>query len=134
MDAMVINRNLLSILVVDQDKDMLDLLEDEITDMGHRVTRVSEELNAIVKASEERFDIVIAQMEISGPIASRLLTYLKRLQPEASIVAMTGLGPESAIREALKSGADYHVAKPIAMESLKDFISHLGRERFKHTG
>lgn len=121
----------LRILIVDQDEDMLDLLEDEIKEMGHSVTRASGGVSAIVKASEERFDVVITEVEMSGVMEPQILLSLKRLQPDAAIVAVASVGTELTVREAFRKGADYYMAKPIPMDGLKDFISHLGTERMK---
>ena len=124
----------LRILIIEQDEDMLDLLEDEIKEMGHRVTRATGEASAILEASVKQFDVVITEVGFSGAMEPEFLANLKRLQPSASIVAMTNFGTEAMVREAFRKGADYYVAKPVQMGNLKDFIGHLGRERMKFLG
>lgn len=124
----------LKILIIEQDEDMLDLLEDEIKEMGHSVTRASGEANTILEASVRRFDVVITEVGMSGAMEPGFLANLKRLQPSASIVAITSFGTEAMAREAFRKGADYYMEKPIRMKSLKDFIKHLGRERIKILG
>jgi ATP-dependent Lon protease len=121
-------------LIIEQDEDMLDLLEDEIKEMGPSVTAATGEQSAILEAAGRRFDVVIAEVGISRAMGPEFLANLKRLLPGALIVAMTSFGTEATIREAFRKGADYYMAKPIQMESLKDFISHLGKERMKFLG
>ena len=124
----------LRILIIEKDEDMLDLLEDEIKEIGHSVTRATGEASAILEASVRRFDVVITEVEMFGAIEPGILSSLKKFQPSASIVAMTSFGTETMIREVLRKGADYYLAKPILMETLNDFIKHLGRERMKVLG
>jgi DNA-binding NtrC family response regulator len=121
----------LRILIIAEDKDMLDLLEDEIREIGHRVTRATGEASAVKEASRGQFDLVIADVVISGAMEPEFLENLRTFQPDASIVVITSFGIELTFREAFRKGADYYLAKPIQMETLKDFISHIGRERMK---
>ncbi len=122
-------RSSLRILVIEQDKDMLDLLEDEMRDIGHDVTKVCKYSSAILEASENDFDVIIAEIASPGLMGPEILACLRRLQPDALIAAMTCFGTERTIQESFREGADYCIAKPIQMESLKDFINHLARVR-----
>ncbi len=121
----------LKILVIEHDKDMLELLEDEMRDIGHDVTKVCRYSSAILEASENDFDLIIAEVASPGLTGPEILACLRRLQPEALIAAMTSFGTERTAREAFEEGADYCIAKPIQMESLKDFISHFARDKMR---
>jgi len=121
----------LRILVIEHDEDMLDLLEDEMSEIGHDVTKVSRYSSAILEASEGDFDVIIAEVGTPGLMGPEILACLRRLQPDASIAAMTSFGTERTAEEAFKEGADYYMAKPIQMKSLKDLISHLARDKMK---
>lgn len=121
----------LRILVIEHDEDMLDLLEDEMRENGHDVTKASTYSCAILEAFEGDFDVIIAEIGTPGSMEPDILACLRRLQPAASIAAMTSFGTERTAQEAFKEGADYYVAKPIQMESLKDLISHLARDKMK---
>lgn len=125
----------LRILIIEQDEDMLDLLEDEIKEIGHNsVTRATGEASAVLEASVRRFDVIIMEAGMSGSMGPEFLASLKKLQPGASIVVMTSFGTEATVREAFSNGADYYMEKPVQMENLKDFISHLDAERMKFVG
>lgn len=117
------------VLVIEQNRDMLDLLEDELRETGHDVTKVCRYSSAILEASEGDFDVIIAEVGSPGLIGPEILPCLRRLQPQASIAAMTCFGTERTVQESFREGADYCIAKPIEMESLKDFIGHLAKER-----
>ena len=119
----------LKILVIEHDKDMLELLEDEMRDIGHDVTKVCRYSSAILEASENDFDLIIAEVASPGLTGPEILACLRRLEPDALIAAMTCFGTERTIQESFREGADYCIAKPIQMESFKDFISHLARVR-----
>lgn len=121
----------LRILVIEHDEDMLDLLEDEMSGIGHDVTKVSRYSSAILEASEGDFDVIIAEVGTPGLMGPEILACLRRLQPDASIAAMTSFGTERTAEEAFKEGADYYMAKPIQMNSLKDLISHVARDKMK---
>ncbi len=121
----------LKVLVIEPDSDMLDLFEDVMREVGHDVTKVSRYSSAILEASGGDFDVIIAEVGTPGLMGPEILAWLRRLQPNALIAAMTSFGTERAAQEAFKEGADYYIAKPIQMESLKDFISRLVRDKMK---
>ena len=121
----------LRILIIEQDQDMLELLEDVIREMGHDVTKVSRYSTAIVEAAETDFDLIIAEIGAPGVMETDILAYLRRLQPAASITAMTSFGTELTARDAFRGGADWYMVKPIEMECFRDFIGRLTNEVLK---
>jgi DNA-binding response OmpR family regulator len=124
-------RSSLRILIIEHDKDMLDLLEDEMRDIGHDVTKVCRYSSAILEASENHFDLIIAEVASPGLTGPEILACLRRLQPDALIAAMASFGTEQTAREAFEEGADYYIAKPIQMESLKDLIRHFAKDKIR---
>lgn len=119
----------LKVLVLEPDKDMLDLLEDVMREVGHDVTKASSYSSAILEASEGDFDVIVAEVGTSELMRAEILACLRRFQPDALIAAMTSFGTERTAREAFREGADYYIAKPIQMESLRDFISYLAGDK-----
>jgi DNA-binding response OmpR family regulator len=81
-------------LIVEYDKDMLDLLGDEISEVGHQVAKVSRYSSAILEASEGDFDVIIAEVGTPGMVEPEILSCLRKLQPNAFIAAMIGFGSE----------------------------------------
>jgi DNA-binding response OmpR family regulator len=126
----------LRVLIIEQDQDMLELLEDVIREMGHDVTKVSRYSTAIVEAAEANFDLIIAEIGTPGVMGADILTYLRRLQPGASITAMASFGTERTARDAFKGGADWYMVKPIEMDCFRDFVGRLttGPRRVRAAG
>ncbi len=62
----------LSILVVDDESDLREMLTRSFTREGHRVTAVADGRSAIDRASTDHFDIVLLDIALGqGPTATR---------------------------------------------------------------
>jgi CheY-like chemotaxis protein len=117
----------LSILVADDEKSIQELLELELTRLGHRVVTASD-VNAGLKAiKDHRFDLLVTDMLMPGGGGGDLIAALKKTQPTARIVAMSGGGRyangEDCLGLARGLGAHALVLKPFTFSQLRAGIA-----------
>lgn len=108
----------LNILLVDDERLVLELLARTLTDHGHRVTAVSEPPAAIAAAGAETFDIAILDNFLGAARGLDLMRELAAAAPGISCVLMTGDGQPELREEALKAGAVDFLPKPIFEKEL----------------
>ena len=84
--------NALTILVADDDENIRALLEHLLVTAGHAVTAVGNAGEACVVMAKQSFDLVITDVLMPDGDGIDLITQLKRVQPRARILAMSGGG------------------------------------------
>lgn len=113
----------LNILVVDDDKDLVDSLADVLIDEGYSASKAFDGKEAMSKAGESFFDLIL--MDIKMPTMNGVETYknIKKISPRTMVIMMTGYSVSELISEALKEGAHGILYKPIDIKHLLQTIS-----------
>ena len=108
-----------AILVVDDERDMLLLLERIITeDTEHKVETTADPLEALEKVKSGVYDMVISDLKMPKMDGIRLLESLKTLDPTLSVVVMTAFGTIETAVEATRKGACDFITKPFRRERI----------------
>jgi two-component system, NtrC family, response regulator HydG len=105
-----------SILIIDDDRDVLDALGVLLEDDFSRIVKESN-VNRIPSLLGEAFDLVLLDMNFSAGINSGneglfWLSKIKQLNPAAEVIMMTAYGNIALAVEAIKRGAKDFVLKP----------------------
>lgn len=109
------------ILVADDQHDLLDMLEDELTDAGFYVKTVDNGADAVVSAAEEPFDIFLLDMIMPGLTGIQAIKVLRKMTPGTPIIGLTGYLGRGFMAEAAILGVTC-LSKPVAMDELLDEI------------
>src|SRR5947209_10636183 len=103
----------LSILVVDDESDLRDMLTRSFSREGHRVTAVADGRSAIDRASSDHFDIVLLDVALgAGPDGYEVCRTLRGRRNVVPIIMLTALDSEADAVLGLEAGADDYVTKP----------------------
>lgn len=107
------------ILVVDDERDMLLLLERIITEeTGHKVKTTTDPLEALELLKNGVYDMVITDLKMPKMDGIRLLESIKILDPTLSVVVMTAFGTIDTAVEATRKGAFDFISKPFRRERI----------------
>ncbi len=108
-----------SILIVDDEKDLLDLLRRSLEpDLGCRVHTVASAEEALKRLSEDFFDLVLADIKMPGMDGLELLEIIKRKNPDQTVLMMTAFGEIDTAVNAMRSGAYDFITKPFEHDAL----------------
>ena len=118
----------ISILVIDDDEDLLFLAEQFLTvqDPDFHLVQVSNAQKALQLLDEESFDAVICDFHL-GPDQLNGLQILEWVRENGSttpFIIFTGRSREEVAIQALNLGADYYLEKGDDLESLFTEIGH----------
>jgi CheY-like chemotaxis protein len=122
-------RSKLGILVVDDNKDAVEMLTLLLETMGHAVHAAFDGRQAITAAAEHSPDLILLDIglpELDGYEACRRIRAQGADRPPI-IVAVTGWGLDQDKQRARDAGFDRHVTKPIDVAALRSLIDSLGR-------
>ncbi len=107
-----------SILLVDDDPDVLAAISLLLTDEGYLVTACRDARDAMAKFHEGEFDAVLTDIVMPGVSGMKLLEDIHYLDPELPVILMTAYADLDRAVEAIKKGAFDFVIKPYKLEQL----------------
>ena len=118
----------LRILIVDDEKVQLEILEGFLVKQGYEATAAEDGQRALEKFKNGSFDAVLTDYRMPGMDGIQLLREVRRLQPEAVVVIMTAYGTVGTAVAAMKEGAYDYLTKPIDLDELLLLIQRVERE------
>jgi len=107
-----------SILVVDDERGLRDLLSREFGDLGYRVESAADGHQALERIRAARFDLMISDVRMPGLSGIELLKAAKTEVPEMEVLLTTGYANVEMAVEAMKEGAFDFVQKPVDLPQL----------------
>ena len=113
-----------TILVIEDDPDVLATVIKQLQYMGFEIITASDGMEGLKKLEAGGYDLVITDIVMPYISGVGVVTTLKEKMPHIPVIAMTGYGkePEAA---AMEKKADIVLAKPIKLSVLKDHIDKL---------
>jgi two-component system alkaline phosphatase synthesis response regulator PhoP len=121
------------VLVVDDEEDILELLDYNLSKEGFRVLRVTSGEKALELARTERPDLIVLDLMLPGLDGLEVCKHLKseRETADIPIVMLTAKGEEADIVLGLEMGAEDYVTKPFSPRVLAARVRAVLRRRSK---
>jgi CheY-like chemotaxis protein len=111
-----------SVLVIENEKDIRLLLSDILTSGGHRVASASDGIEALQIFKNEYFDLVLTDLGMPAMSGWEVASTIKKMAPDVIVVIITGWGSELDDRELEKSGVDMVVSKPFRVGQILNLV------------
>jgi DNA-binding NtrC family response regulator len=108
-----------SILIVDDDKVILDSLAEFLEAEGYRTHGVGSAKKAMEETRQEQYSLVITDVNLPDGSGLDLLEAVKRQHPETAVIIITGYGSIESAVQAIKLGAYDYLTKPIIDDELR---------------
>ncbi len=120
------------LLVIDDEKDMCDLLQIALEREGHQVIATTSAKAALEWVAKEDIDVVLTDLgmaEMSGiAVCERVLG----TQPDIPVIVVTGQNTMDSVVGALRAGAYDFITKPVDTELLKISVERAISHRRLH--
>ena len=121
------------ILIVDDEPFNLDLLEQELADLGYPSERAGDGKQALEKIARLQPDLVLLDYRMPEMNGIDVLREIRQRQPDLPVVMITAYGTIDVAVEAVKAGADDFVTKPFDPDHLAVVVKKaLERSQLKH--
>ncbi len=119
-----------SILIVDDDPAVREVLSALLAEEGYRSHAVATADEALVSFSNTEPDLAICDLKMPGRDGLWLLDRLRREHPDTAVIMLTGFGDTESAVECLRRGAADYLLKPPKLTDLIRAIERaLGRRR-----
>jgi two-component system NtrC family response regulator len=108
-----------TILIVDDEKNYLVVLEALLGPEGYEILTAGSAKDAIHLIRESDLDLIITDMKMPGTSGMELLEASKKIKPDLPVIMMTAYGTIEMAVEAMKKRAYDYITKPFQNEELK---------------
>jgi len=120
----------MKILVIDDEHFICELLEEFLTLKGYDVLVGGDGEMAVDFYREHQPDMVLLDIRMAGMSGIEALQEIRKIDSRAGIIMLSAFGDEETVEEALASGADYYIQKPMVLDNLLKLIENW-KERTK---
>jgi CheY-like chemotaxis protein len=115
----------LTILAVDDQAVILDLLAAMCQSLGHKIFTAQDGKEGLRMFELHRPDVVISDLVMPGISGWEVAARVKAVSPGTTIILITGWGVPVDERKMKQAGVDYMLQKPFRLEQLSDLISRV---------
>ena len=107
-----------SLLVVDDDRPLLESMADYLRSLGHRTETATSCQEAIDRMKEYPFDVVVCDVNLPDQDGFKLLEWATDAVPDTQVILLTGFGTIESAVDAIRLGAFDYLTKPIIEDEL----------------
>ena len=123
------------ILVVEDDKDINQMLKELLTSQGSQVVQAFSGTEALFCLEKQEVDAVILDLMLPGMSGEEVLAKIKETYPKTGVIVASARDDVQARVSLLRAGADDYVVKPFdTQELLARLEAVLRRSRQNGTG
>jgi two-component system, NtrC family, response regulator PilR len=113
-----------SALIVDDERDIRELLVLTLGRMGLRVDTAADVASAKAQLAENKYDFCLTDMRLPDGTGLQVISHLTQYHPDTPVAMITAFGNVEAAVEALKAGAFDFVSKPVDLTVLRGLVQH----------
>ena len=106
------------VLVVDDDPKFIDLCGKLLRKAGMDAHGVTNGEEAIQLCGRETFDLLLLDLKLQEMDGLEVLNRVRKVQPDAGAIIITGYGTMEAAMEAMRLGAQEFILKPLKGDAL----------------
>ena len=113
-----------SVLIVDDDRKILQRLEKFLKKEGFEVFTAHDGQEGLEIVRSKKIDVILTDIKMPVMSGIELLEMAKKLHRDIEVIMMTGYGDEEKAVLSLRQGASNYLRKPIDLEELLIAINH----------
>lgn len=119
------SRQIMSILVIDDEEEIRTMLSSILADEGYLVETAKNGKDALKNIKNAKFDLALVDIELPDIKGTELLSKLKQAQPKMATVIVTGHPSVENAITSVNNKADGYVLKPINVPTLLETIKKI---------
>lgn len=112
------------ILVVDDDRNLVELIKTRLLAADYGVEAVFDDEQARAQLQDDSFDLAIVDLRLTNSNGLTLMEELHELRPEMPVIILTGYGSIENAVDAMKKGAYSYLTKPF---DARELLLQIGR-------
>jgi response regulator RpfG family c-di-GMP phosphodiesterase len=121
--AMTKQATITSVLVVDDDPEILAILEERLRMEGFEVEGTTSPTDAIRRLLTRSYSVLMTDIRMEGLGGIELLHFVRVHDQDTTIVMVSGAGDLAQAVAALRQGADDYICKPFKIWDIRDRVA-----------
>ncbi len=110
------------ILIVDDDREMCNLLSQTLSTLGYETTHAHDGLQALDQIKKGQFNIVLLDLMLPGPGGIETLKRIREQQTGLEVIILTAHSSLETAIEALRLGAYDYLTKPFSISAVRSAV------------
>lgn len=123
-----------SVLCVDDDPEVRELLHEIISHLGHNSKTAVDGIGALEKLADDHFDIVITDINMPRMDGIELIKRIKTEFDDVDVIAITAYEMTYKYTDIIELGASDFISKPFNVNELEAKLNRILRERRLRVG
>jgi two-component system response regulator PilR (NtrC family) len=111
-----------SVLVIDDEPDICELLSITLARMGLRCDTATSVKQGIAYIEQNNYSLVLSDMRLLDGDGIEIVRYVQRKKPQTPVAVITAYGNVEDAVSTLKAGAFDYISKPVDLKILKELI------------
>ncbi|MBI3805812.1 MAG: sigma-54-dependent Fis family transcriptional regulator [Nitrospirae bacterium] len=112
------------ILIVEDDPSIRTILSDLLTRNGYQTENASDGPQAVALATEAPFHLYLIDHHLPGMVGIDTLQAIKKINPHAICIILTGFGTVELSVKAMKAGAFDFIEKPFQLDAILTLVKN----------
>lgn len=113
-----------SVLVVDDEPDIRELLEITLSRMGLQTRSTSDVAQTLSLLQQQEFDLCLTDMRLPDGSGLDIIKHVQRNHAQMPIAMITAYGCVETATQALKAGAFDYITKPVEIQRLRELVNN----------
>jgi DNA-binding NtrC family response regulator len=124
-----VEKTSLRVLLVDDDKSLLEILATLLELDGHMVEKAASAHAGLMLMREREFDLVLVDLKMPRTTGIDMLRAIREDRPDTKVVIMTAYASVNSTVEAMRLGVFDYLPKPFKLADLRTILDRARRER-----
>jgi DNA-binding NtrC family response regulator len=112
----------LRVLFVDDEEELVSTVVERLGLRGIDATGATSGVDALKCIDEQVFDVVVLDVKMPGLGGFEVIAKIRQVQPNLSVVFLTGHGSEESAQEGMRMGAFDYLMKPVDIDALVEIL------------
>ncbi|OGQ93128.1 MAG: hypothetical protein A2284_05595 [Deltaproteobacteria bacterium RIFOXYA12_FULL_61_11] len=122
----------MTVLVAEDDQEMLELIENVLTEEGYQVLTANNGTDALAALERRDYDVVVTDLKMPGASGLEVLRRARASYLRQPVVVMTAFGSIETAVQAMKEGAYSYITKPFDLEELLAVMAEIAEQVRAH--
>jgi DNA-binding NtrC family response regulator len=119
----------LTIMVVDDDKDVCEYLQDFLTADGYSVTCVNDPTNALDALREREYHVAVLDLMMPKLSGIDLLEQIRKVDDDIAIIILTGYPSLETATASIEHEVSAYIRKPFSIDEFREAIARIAKKK-----
>ena len=119
----------LSVLVVDDDKDVCEYLADFLSNDGYSVRTVNDPTRALETLRAGSYHVVILDLMMPNLSGIDLLGQIRRIDDDVAVIILTGYPSLETATQSIQHDVSAYIKKPFSTDEFREVIERIAKKK-----